>query len=704
MTVTSAHAGITATRLRRAILATVAAVLLIMTGVAAGPASAATPTPTPTLSGEVTATLAPLNNGVVAGGEALSAAVTVSNGTTAPVDAASATLNLADAPLTGRAALQEWLRGEGGIPAGAAAAITAVPEVPSAGSVTASFLVPAADATLAGRAAGVYAAWVTVGPLAARSVIVVPAPTTAAVGIVVPITAGALRSGLLSAAALESLTASDGDLTVQLDAVAGTPAILAVDPAIPAAIRALGTTAPPSAVEWLDRLEQLPNSRFALQFGDADVSTQLAAGLATPWQPTSLVSYLSEDGFPAQRTATPTPAPDGTPATTVPDLAALLDVGAASAAAYWPPTGTTSPAIVGALAAGSPDALTLVASTSTAAGAAGETVAARGSTPESANVLVYDGVISLALRDAAIEPEGADRAAALAAASAHLAFATTEAAGSPLLVVVDRGQEHTRLGLRGAIAAATGIAGTTPLDLPTIAAAPANAVTLVAEPADAERAASIGSLQADADSIARFATVLDDPALLTGAERAEALQLLGAAWLSDRVEWQAAMTAHAAHTTGILSSVSIVQPTSINLLTAGTDLKFWIHNDLPYPANVVLHAIPDDLRLTIDRETTVTVSAADASGSSNTPVVIPVRARIANGEASISLSLRSPTMEPIGTDQVVDVNVRADWENVGLAVLVVLVGGFFTIGVVRTIRRRRRVKNAPDAEGTEVDA
>jgi hypothetical protein len=698
MTVTYAHAGMTATRLRRAILATVAAVLLVVVGIAAGPASAATPTPTPTLSGEVSATLAPLNNGVVAAGQSLSVAVAVENGTASPLGAGVATLAVADTPLSGRAELQSWLAGDGAFPAGTPVGTAAIAEVPSGETGNAGFLVPADDPALATRAAGVYAVWVVADAVSARSVIVVPRPTAAAVGVVVPITAGTLQTGLLTTAALEAMTASDGELTIQLDAVTGTPAILAVDPAIPAAIRALGTQAPASALEWLDRLEQLPNTRFALQFGDADVSTQLAAGLPSPWQPTSLVSYVDVDDFPAA--PTPTPSADATGSSGVPDLAGLLDVGPAAGATYWPPTGTTSPAIVASLAASSPDAVTLVSSTSTGAGADGATVPARARTPEGANVLVYDTLISSALGDAAVHEDAAARAAALATASAHLAFASAETAGSPLLVVVDRGQERTRLGLRSAISAASGIAGITPVDLPTLVSAGAGAVTLLDQPADPARTAAIATLQSGADSITRFATVLDDPNLLTGAERAEALQLLGAAWLSDPVGWQAAMTAHAAQTTATLSSVTIVQPTSINLLTAGTDLKFWIHNDLPYPANVVLYAIPDDLRLTIDRETTVTVAAADSSGASNTPVVIPVRARIANGEARIGLSLRSPTYEPIGTDQVVDVNVRADWENVGLALLVLLVGGFLTIGVIRTIRRRR-AKSAPDEQNDE---
>src|SRR5690606_549000 len=64
-------------------------------------------------------------------------------------------------------------------------------------------------------------------------------PGTAAV--IVPITAEPLTEGLLTAEELTVLTDAGGSLREQVDAVSGTAAILAIDPAIVAAIRVLGT-------------------------------------------------------------------------------------------------------------------------------------------------------------------------------------------------------------------------------------------------------------------------------------------------------------------------------------------------------------------------------------------------------------------------------------------------------------------------------
>ncbi len=683
-------------------LSTVVGFVLLF-GATAVPASAETPTPTPTASGTVTVTLAPLGDGEVASGDTLPATLTVDNGTSSAVTVGAVGLVLGDQAITDRAALQSWLDGDGTTPAGTTVATSDVGTVEARASGGGSFLVAAEDAALTGRAAGVYPLWITSDSISARSVIVVPDGTAATVGVVVPITAGALETGLLTADELSTLTAEDGSLTQQLDAVEGTNAILAVDPAIAAAIRVLGTSAPTTARAWLTRLEQLPNSRFALQFGDADVTTQLAAGLSTPISPTSLVSYIDDVDLPAEPDPSPSASEssDSSSTTTVPDLTTLLDVGETSATAFWPPAGSTSTAAVDTLAQDSAGALTLVASTAVASGAEGATVSARGQTTAGSGVLVYDAAISTALGTAASAADLVTRSAALATASAFLSFAAADAGGAPLLVTVERGGTFTETGLRAAITAITDTTGVSITALDGLTTASSTELALVDGTVDASRTSAVSSLTTGADRIAAFATILDDPALLTGAENAEILQLLGSAWIGQNDAWQAALSSHSTQTQDTLDSVSIVQPTSINLLTAGTNLKFWIHNALPYPVNVVLLAAPDDLRLTVERATEVTAVAGESDAASNTPVEVPVLARIANGEVSITLALRSPTMEPIGADQVVEVNVRADWENVGLALLAVLIGGFVTLGVIRTVRHRRRIARAREAEGED---
>ena len=541
---------------------------------------------------------------------------------------------------------------------------------------------------------------------------IVPDDTAAPIGIgvVVPITVPGLSAGLLTAEQLIELTSPTGSLTNQLNAVEETPAILAVDPAIPAAIRVLGTSAPASALLWLARLEALPQSRFALQFGDADVAVQIEAGLSRPAAPLSLSAYMDPSDFIPVTQPTPeaTPGPTSTAevdpdAPVIPDLASLLDIGGGRSGVFWPAAGTAGPATVatlGGLTIDDQSSLTIVPSALTVEGASGATVAARAHAGD-ADILVYDTDVSRALNEASVIDETALRGAPLTEATAYLAFATAETEGAPLLVALDRDLDRSRVGLRSAITAASQAPGVAPVTLGRIAAAQAQDIEMMDAAADPARVATASALFAEETTLTRFATILDDMSLITGPERAEILQLLGVAWIPDPETWTIAVAEHRAETVTTLDSVDLLPTSTVNLFGSDADLGFWVRNDLPYPVNLVLYATPDDLRLDVQRATPLVAGA-----SSNTRVEVPVQARVGNGEVTLALQLRSRASVAIGDGATVDVNVRAEWESVGIAALGIVVGGLLVLGVVRTVlrmraRRERRAGSA-DAARTAV--
>lgn len=656
-------------------------------------AAAAEATPSPSASASpATLAAAPAANGILRPGDSLSVVATLSAGSTGTTSTPVA-LSLGRGALTDDAALQRWLSGDAtGVSVQQVA--TGTVDATSPGSQTTTTLsVPATDASLAGLAAGVYPVQVTAAGLSATSVIVVPADTGAQtpIALVVPITAAPMTRGLLTANELAELTAVDGALSAQLDAVDGTGATLAVDPAIPAAIRVLGSAAPPTAVAWLQRLLGLPNDRFALQFGDSDVASQLRAGLSGPLAPTSLQTYMSAADFtqsaPAVSAAsTPDPSPASTPGQpTYPSTAALLDIGTSTPNVYWPATGSAGSDTVAALGAlGSADdpAHVLVPSTSVAGGARQAAASVGGvSTP------VYDAEVSRALADAAGQNDATFRGASLAAAQGYLALARATTGAQPVLAVLDRGTDRSRVSLRatlGLIATAPGFAGSR---LAAVASSPASEITLTDPVVDDARVGDVGALLDDEQVIDRFATILDQPELLTGRERAEVLQVTSISWTGDAA--RQAVSDHRDATRTTLDSVGILS-SDFRLVSSSAPLRPWVRNDLPWPVTVVLSVRPDDARLRVQPRTTV-----DAQASANTRVEVPVEARIANGEVSVDLQLFSPSGEPIGQPQAVDVEVRAEWESIGLIVIIVLVVAFLSLGVVRTVARRRRAAVAP---------
>ncbi|MGP3533589.1 DUF6049 family protein [Microbacterium sp. RD1] len=680
-------------RLRRIVAAISAA--LIAVGVAI-PAHAATP---PAEPGGAVLTLSPVGSGILRPGSALSVSATVENATASDLPASLVTLELGAAALPDRQALSSWLTDARAAAPGPVVGTAAIEAVRSGADATAGIIVAPEEPVLAGRAPGVYPlrATASVGgdTLVSTSVVVVPDDTVATpVGVVVPIAAAPQEAGLLSAEELAPLTAADGELTAQLDAVDGTEAILAVDPAVVAAIRVLGTAAPTTAAEWLARLESLPNTRFPLQFGDADLATQVHAGLTPPLQPTSLTSYITPGNIAASPSPTPTPGAD--PAVPVlPDLAELTTVGPhAAAGMYWPGTGTAGADVVAALGSAGVDgapSLTLIPSATTAGGQGDRTARARGAAGD-AQLLIYDSAISDALRRAADQPDTSLRGAALTEATAHLAFATRESGGQPLLVTVDRGTDRERVSLRTAIVAASA-PGTSPTGLPPLLAADVAPVTVDELAPDEAAVADLQQLLSDEATVAQFATVLDDPALLTGRERAEILQLLAVGWRADSAARAAAMVTHREQTAATLDSVGILPSSTLNLISYDATFAPWVRNDLPYPVRVTLVARPDAPQLVVAERTEVLAPA-----DSNTRAAIPVQARIGNGAVTVTMQLYSPAGVAVGAVQSAEVEVRAEWETIGLVILIVLMVLFVGLGIFRTVVRRRARRPAPEQD------
>lgn len=699
-----------------------AVALAILTAVSAPglPAFADTPTPTPTPTPPIPAgttafTLAPISNGIVAPGEDLAVSLTLQNETDAATAPAVATVSLGSRPFANRAALTRWLGGRTAGVSTQEVTTASMDAVPAGSEGVTAARVEADDPVLDDLGPGVYPLVAGYeapeGPVISTSAVIVP-PTDAGeigIGVLVPITAPALSSGLLTAEELTTLTAPDGALTAQLDGVEGTTAILAIDPAIPASIRVLGSAAPDSATAWLERLELLSNSRFPLQFGDADIAAQLETGLSAPLGPTSLTAYMNPDDFIPQADADATPAPTPSPgvdpdAPVIPTLAELTAIGPNSrGGVYWPTGGTAGPETLdelGDITVDDQESLTVIPSRTTTAGDRGATVRAHGVAGE-ASALVYDSDISAALEQASALDDTPLRGAALARATAYLAFAAAETDGAPLLVSLGRNPGRSRVGLGATINAAVNAPGVTPFTLGGLANSRAARIEVVEADEQPARVAAASALLASEGELARFATILDDTSLLTGPERAEILQLLGNGWLTDETAWAEALGDHRAQTRTTLDSVGLVPTAPINLFGSNVGLRFWVRNDLPYPVNLVLYATPDDLRLDVQR-----ANPLIAQPSSNTRVEVPVQARVGNGDVTLDLQLRSRTSVAIGDPESVEVSVRAEWETVGIAALGIVVGGLLLLGVVRTvlrIRARRRGADAAAAEG-ETDA
>lgn len=323
MTATTSENGLRTRLHRMARGSVISAIVLGLAGAGAGSAFAATDAESEGSSIDLLVSAGV--RGTVAPGTATTASITVQNDSRSELSSGRVTVELNRTPLTDGAAVTTWLDEADATGGFEQLGSDTTAPVDAEGSVTSSLFLP--PEVLGDLAPGVYPLRATLSgaqtdaqddarSVTSTTVLVVTAAASPPVAVMVPITATPVDGALLTADELSALTAPDGALTAVVEGVRGTSAILAIDPAIPAAIRVLGSSAPQSAREWLRVLDALPNERFALQFGDADATTQAQAGLPGLLQPTTLAPFLNPSGFtePADETPTPTATPAPTPA------------------------------------------------------------------------------------------------------------------------------------------------------------------------------------------------------------------------------------------------------------------------------------------------------------------------------------------------------------------------------------------------------
>lgn len=705
MTATTPDTGLRA-RLRR-LAGRTAAFAIVVGGcafAAPGPAIAADESPSDDQQGVELHVSAGLR-GVITPGSSVSAVLTVNNDTDAELTAGQVEVELNRTPLADDAAVSSWL--DDGEASGDFAPIGADDTAPvdAGGASTTTIFVP--EETLGALAPGVYPLRAELtgaqtggdsgdsADTTATSVLVVSDTQVSQVGVLVPITATPAGGVLLTAQELAELTAPDGALTAQLDGVTGTTAVLAIDPSIPAAIRVLGSAAPEDARQWLTRLDGLPNTRFALQFADADAAAQAQAELPELLQPTTFAPFLDPAHFPQapatvaatdSTDATPTPDPEPTTSPALPSDEEITAIDGALPRVVWPENALT-PDDLAAFAGYLGEGTTTIVSSAAVGGQSSAHAVAGGQ-----DLLVTDAAASESLSKAAAEADSVSRQRLLAEAAARLQLAQERAPGAPLLIGLDRDDDRTADALRDSISSVDTIG----FDLSALRSTTPVAAT-VADGADPDRAIAVTSLLADEGSLTAFSSILADPQVLLSRERIGILRTLSvgtsAKTFADKV------ATHQEQTATTLAAVSVPPSSTIQLLTANADLPIAIRNDLPWPVTVQLIVSPTEPRLEVKPMPTTVVQA-----NSTTRVKVPVSARVGSGEVDLRLSLYSPTGVQIQGDQSVRVAVRADWETIGLFIFGGLAVLLIALGVIRTVRRKRRESAEESAVEAQIEA
>ena len=486
---------------------------------------------------------------------------------------------------------------------------------------------------------------------------------------------------------LESYTSEGGLLTRQLDEVADRPIVLGIDPSIIASIRVLGTLAPASATAWLERLDATTNQTFPLAWADADLTLGLQAGSGDVLIPESFAYAIDPSLFStAAVEPTPTPEPTEPPADDVipplPTNESLVAWDYTVPEISWPAMNSVTAKDLGKLS----DFYGTVVLSSANTGAT--TVTAAHTVIDDADALVADQTLSTKFSLAVSAFSGADWEAAMASLATSLAgVSSTEADPASVLIALDRGisLSDPDLGLTiDALAATPNVQVTGLAELLTTESVTG---TLVDAGHSESAVDNVKQMLVDERAVRAFAVIADDPSLITSERRLSLLTALSNSWSDDITGWATAVSDYHDSSVTLRNSVRIVKSSSITLWADRASLPVTVTNELTQPVTVYVTVRPLTPLLKIENS----FVAVTVEPQSQRKASVPVQS-LSNGIVELEITLHTDTNAPIGDLTYVRTTVQAGWETpvtVGFGIAVVLV---FAAGIIRTIRRRRRLR------------
>lgn len=537
--------------------------------------------------------------------------------------------------------------------------------------------------------------------VAATTTVSAEAGTPLSLAVLVPLTVRPTTSGLLDSTTLATDTGPLGTLTRQLDAVYDSPAVIGIDPMIIASINVLGSSAPTSAIAWLERLRGASNETFALAYADADLASLArinAVDLATPlgfdfaidkshFGP-AVTATPTPSGSPSPTPADPaTPSPTPTAATGPPSLptstADVLEWSYTLPDIAWPADDTVVTSDLDPLAdAGYRDVVLSSSNLSASDSGSVEIGKMRG--------IVSDSGISALVREAVYATSPAVEQDAFSRLNSALAGMEAVSPGRTVVATLDRHWPLTALNLSALFSDLDGLTSVRQVGLSAVLAGEHPDAKVVDETGDASRVTALRSIvDADAAEI-RFSTVAVTPALVLEPRRLQLLSLLAVSWVRGSGDWPTEVAGYLTDSTTLRSSVHIVAGSNLFVGAGQTNIPVTVSNAATFPVTVYVTVSSPSSVLQVQKQS---VPLTIEPGSSN-KAAIPVQA-LTNGTVTTTVSIRSVSGLMLGAADEVKVDLQPGWESVGTVLIVVLLALIFGGGIVRSLLKRRAGRLTP---------
>jgi hypothetical protein len=479
---------------------------------------------------------------------------------------------------------------------------------------------------------------------------------------VVPLVLPSTIDGMPNLSELSELTSSGGRLASTAAAAIGFGSTLAIDPRLIAATDTFGESAPTSATILLAQLQAAANPAFALQFADADLSSQGQLGLAAPLTPQGF-GYLVDE-----------------PARDIESSFAFSLPGVA-----WPRENSVT---TEALSFMERSGFSTVLMSSDNLSASQETGGSLGSS----RVLAFTQV----LQDSAAAALSGETAIARSAGSArlvsHLALINQGATPSiPLNLGLDRAGASVR-DAAPLLETLSALPWLQPVGIEAVLSQQGS-FSVKNQPVAPEQLEVLRKALDNEPVIDTYGSVLVTPIFLTQLQRMRVLEFFAASVAPDTPGYADRVTEYFERDSSTLQAVRITTSSTTNLVGTSTQLPIQITNDLPFAALVTATTVAANSSLLVEEPESAPTTIAQKSSVN---ITVPVRARVSAGQTSLVVTIFAQDGLPID-DAVLDVNIRSSWESVALSVLGLLVASFFGFGIWRSIRSKRQQALAQDS-------
>ena len=673
-----------------AAVAAIIAVVGIPTLGAVVPASAADPA-------SVAVTAAPADFGVVRSGQPIRLFVTIDDQVGDGVAAGVATVTSSPTPATSGDELSDWFDGS----SKASSAAVRIDSTPTPALLPGESRV--VQITIAAKAAHFHAAGVypvavtltaggkTIGSSRTAISWTVGSSASVPVALAAPLTVPATNGTFIDSKTLATYTAPGGVLTDELDQLQNKPVAIGIDPRILASIRILGKSAPQTARDWLTTLESVSNETFPLAWADADLTASLQAGAKTVPALKPLDFAIDPGLFQTPDTSgtTPSPTPTVDPANPpLPTSASLVAFNYTLPQLSWPAENSLVASDVPGLAASGITSVILASSNVKRASSR----APLGASASVSTLAAYisDADLSRYLRQAAAATTRPQFTAAMARFTAVSDLVSLQSGGtaSIMLATLDRGWQANDAFLPEAIDGVYSLPWISPGALDQIGSAVPTKAAIAPKPESAARIALVHSMLTNEARVDRFSEITaPDQEQLTSTRRMILLSLLSDGWLDDQTAWQKQATGYITSSHKILDAVYPVESSTVLLLNDRVSLPIVLSNNLDQAVTVYVAVRPRTTQLTVSEENRLVEVRIPANSQHRAE--IPVQS-VANGKVQVRVALYSKSGLRIGPATTIKVNVQAGWETIGTLIFGALVVAIFAIGIVRTIRKRRR--------------